>query len=234
VLCRYNSVKMSKYNHRMVEIYDGLKTKTWITLPMLLFEHCLSAQCIVVDIVPLNTGTIWAILNLSGTTPVLKEQLYKISNGSDILKYKIFSSFVGILKDHLFLIYWVCNFQLNPICIDWWEKKASWYWTIHVFKGWDTIRTNWVNNSWTNWKKVFFKYFSNCFSICDFDIILNNFCICEADIYAIANVPWPYRILPYRMLTHSHSATSLYNLSQSAISLHQLFTSCLHLTYERA
>jgi hypothetical protein len=25
---RYNSVKMSKYNHRMVEIYDGLKTKT--------------------------------------------------------------------------------------------------------------------------------------------------------------------------------------------------------------
>ena len=28
VLCRYNSVKMSKYNHRMVEIYDGLKTKT--------------------------------------------------------------------------------------------------------------------------------------------------------------------------------------------------------------
>jgi hypothetical protein len=54
VLCRYNSVKMSKYNHRMVEIYDGLKTKTWITLPMLLFEHCLSAQCIVVDIVPLT------------------------------------------------------------------------------------------------------------------------------------------------------------------------------------
>jgi hypothetical protein len=53
VLCRYNSVKMRKYNHRMVEIYDGLKTKTWITLPMLLFEHCLSAQCIVVDIVPL-------------------------------------------------------------------------------------------------------------------------------------------------------------------------------------
>jgi hypothetical protein len=28
VLCRYNSVKISKYNHRMVEIYDGLKTKT--------------------------------------------------------------------------------------------------------------------------------------------------------------------------------------------------------------
>jgi hypothetical protein len=56
VLCRYNSVKMSKYNHRMVEIYDGLKTKTWITLPMLLFEHCLSAQCIVVDIVPLIDG----------------------------------------------------------------------------------------------------------------------------------------------------------------------------------
>jgi hypothetical protein len=40
--------------------------------------------------------------------------------------------------------------------------------------------------------------------------------------------------VPYRMLTHSHSATSLYNLSQSAISLHQLFTSCPHLTYERA
>jgi hypothetical protein len=34
VLCCYNSVKMSKYNHRMVEIYDGLKTKTWITLPI--------------------------------------------------------------------------------------------------------------------------------------------------------------------------------------------------------
>jgi hypothetical protein len=34
VLCRYNSVKMSKYNHRMVEIYDGLKTKTWITPPI--------------------------------------------------------------------------------------------------------------------------------------------------------------------------------------------------------
>jgi hypothetical protein len=64
VLCRYNSVKMSKYNHRMVEIYDGLKTKTWITLPMLLFEHCLSAQCIVVDIVPLSPphtrATCWA------------------------------------------------------------------------------------------------------------------------------------------------------------------------------
>jgi hypothetical protein len=38
-------------------------------------------------------------------------------------------------------------------------------------------------------EKKYFKYFSNCFSICDFDIILNNFCICEADIYAIANVP---------------------------------------------
>jgi hypothetical protein len=39
-----------------------------------------------------------------------------------------------------------------------------------------------------------------------------------------------------RMLTHSHSATSLYNsanLSQSAISLHQLFTSWPHLTCER-
>jgi hypothetical protein len=34
LLCRYNSVKMSKYNHRMFEIYDGLKTKTWITLPI--------------------------------------------------------------------------------------------------------------------------------------------------------------------------------------------------------
>ena len=34
---------------------------------------------------------------------------------------------------------------------------------------------------------------------------------CEADIYAIANVPL---MLPYRMLAHSHSATSLYNLSQ--------------------
>jgi hypothetical protein len=61
VLCRYNSVKMSKYNHRMVEIYDGLKTKTWITLPMLLFEHCLSAQCIVVDIVPLRSKSIYHI-----------------------------------------------------------------------------------------------------------------------------------------------------------------------------
>jgi hypothetical protein len=57
-----------------------------------------------------------------------------------------------------------------------------------------------------------------------------NFCICEADIYAIANVP-------YRVLTYSHSATSLYNwanLSQSAISLRQLFTSCPHLTCKRA
>ena len=56
------------------------------------------------------------------------------------------------------------------------------------------------------------------------------FCICEADIYAIANVP-------YRVLAHSHSPTSLYNfnfISQSAISLHQLFTSCPHLTCERA
>jgi hypothetical protein len=65
VLCRYNSVKMSKYNHRMVEIYDGLKTKTWITLPMLLFEHCLSAQCIVVDIVPL---TIYSYSKFNGGT----------------------------------------------------------------------------------------------------------------------------------------------------------------------
>ena len=47
---------------------------------------------------------------------------------------------------------------------------------------------------------------------------------------AVANVP-------YRVLTHSHSATGLYNsanLSQSAISLHQLFTSCPHLTCKRA
>jgi hypothetical protein len=35
---------------------------------------------------------------------------------------------------------------------------------------------------------------------------------------------------PYRMLTHSHSATSLYNLSQSAITLHRI----RHLTCERA
>jgi hypothetical protein len=49
------------------------------------------------------------------------------------------------------------------------------------------------------------------------------FCICEADIYAIAHVP-------YRMLAHSHSATSLYNLSQSAIMLHRV----RHLTCERA
>ena len=34
-----------------------------------------------------------------------------------------------------------------------------------------------------------------------------HFCICEADIYAIANVL-------YRMLTHSNSATSLYILRQ--------------------
>ena len=27
VLCRYNSVKMSKYNHRMVEIYDGFENQ---------------------------------------------------------------------------------------------------------------------------------------------------------------------------------------------------------------
>ena len=53
------------------------------------------------------------------------------------------------------------------------------------------------------------------------------FCICEADIYAIANVTVP---LPYRMLAHSHSATSLYNLSQSAIMLHRV----RHLTCERA
>ena len=36
--------------------------------------------------------------------------------------------------------------------------------------------------------------------------------------------------VPYRMLTHSHSATSLYNLSQSAIMLHRV----RHLTCERA
>ena len=40
---------------------------------------------------------------------------------------------------------------------------------------------------------------------------------------AIANVP-------YRMLAHSHSATSLYNFSQSAIRLHRV----RHLTCERA
>ena len=46
-----------------------------------------------------------------------------------------------------------------------------------------------------------------------------------------------YRTVPYRVLAHSHSPTSLYNfnyISQSAISLHQLFTSCPHLTCERA
>jgi hypothetical protein len=37
-------------------------------------------------------------------------------------------------------------------------------------------------------------------------------------------------VVPYRMLTHSHSATSLYNLSQSAIMLHRV----RHLTCERA
>jgi hypothetical protein len=45
------------------------------------------------------------------------------------------------------------------------------------------------------------------------------------------------RTVPYRVLAHSHSPTSLYNfnfISQSAISLHQLFTSCPHLTCERA
>ena len=53
------------------------------------------------------------------------------------------------------------------------------------------------------------------------------FCICEADI--LLSQTWPYC---YRMLTHSHSATSLYNwanLSQSEISLHQLFISRPHL-----
>jgi hypothetical protein len=53
------------------------------------------------------------------------------------------------------------------------------------------------------------------------------FCICEADI--LLSQMWPYC---YRMLTHSHSATSLYNwanLSQSEISLHQLFISRPHL-----
>ena len=47
------------------------------------------------------------------------------------------------------------------------------------------------------------------------------------------------RYICYRKHTvaHSHSPTSLYNfnyISQSAISLHQLFTSCPHLTRERA
>jgi hypothetical protein len=53
----------------------------------------------------------------------------------------------------------------------------------------------------------------------------NPFCICEADILLS-------QTYCYRMLAHSHSAMSLYNwanLSQSAISLHQLFTSCPHL-----
>jgi hypothetical protein len=48
-----------------------------------------------------------------------------------------------------------------------------------------------------------------------------SFCICEADILLS-------QTYCYRMLAHSHSAMSLYNwanLSQSAISLHQLFTS---------
>jgi hypothetical protein len=56
---------------------------------------------------------------------------------------------------------------------------------------------------------------------------LNCFCICEADI--LLSQTWPYC---YRMLTHSHSATSLdnwANLSQSEISLHQLFISRPHL-----
>jgi hypothetical protein len=75
VLCRYNSVKMSKYNHRMVEIYDGLKTKTWITLPMLLFEHCLSAQCIVVDIVPLTPNVLQGRLWLHSMTHVWSRSL---------------------------------------------------------------------------------------------------------------------------------------------------------------
>ena len=32
-------------------------------------------------------------------------------------------------------------------------------------------------------------------------------------IYMLSQT-WPYRTVPYRMLTHSHSATSLYNLRQ--------------------
>ncbi len=45
-----------------------------------------------------------------------------------------------------------------------------------------------------------------------------------------------YRTVPYRVLAHSHSPTSLYNfnfISQSAISFHHLFTLCPHLTCER-
>jgi hypothetical protein len=61
-----------------------------------------------------------------------------------------------------------------------------------------------------------------------FDLFLYlRICICEADI--LLSQTWPYC---YRMLTHSHSATSLYNwanLSQSEISLHQLFISRRHL-----
>jgi hypothetical protein len=47
--------------------------------------------------------------------------------------------------------------------------------------------------------------------------------------HALLSQTWPYC---YRMLTHSHSATSLYNwanLSQWEISLHQLFISRPHL-----
>ncbi len=44
------------------------------------------------------------------------------------------------------------------------------------------------------------------------------------------------RTVPYRVLAHSHSPTSLYNfnfISQSAIIFHQSFTLCPHLTCER-
>jgi hypothetical protein len=72
-------------------------------------------------------------------------------------------------------------------------------------------------------------------------VLRKHFCICEADILlsqTYRTVPYrtvpyrtvPYRTVPYRMLAHRHAATSLYNLSQSAIMLHRV----RQLTCERA
>jgi hypothetical protein len=81
-----------------------------------------------------------------------------------------------------------------------------------------------------NWFKIFTKLF-------DTKVIKTRIKHIAFFVSAKQYICYRKRTVPYRVLAHSHSPTSLYNfnyVSQSTISLHELFTSCPHLTCERA
>ena len=68
-----------------------------------------------------------------------------------------------------------------------------------------------------------------CSSVLNVSDTIDTSLFVSANI-AIANVP--YRTVSLAIQRRAYIIQG--NLSQSAISLHQLFTSCPHLTYERA